>query len=884
MCQTILLSYDLRIPDTRYFPKNLGNYSGWGEILSLPFTLTVINSTANFDVDKLFQELTTEEKVSLIAAANFYHSNGVERLDIPSFRFSDGPNGVRGTLMFFGVPAACFPNGTSLASTFNKDLLKECGELMSVEAEHKGVQVIMGPTTNIQRGPLGGRGFESYSEDPYLAGMATASIVSGIQKSGKVASTLKHYVCNDFDHERFSSDSRVTERALREIYLEPFRLAVKYSQPKVIMTSYNKVNGVHCSENPHLLQEVLRDEWKWDGMTMSDFFGTYSSVPAIKNGLDIECPGPTKFRRWEIIKHLLQSKEGNLSEEDIDVHVRRVLNLIKYLVEGRGTTKFDFTQDEKNNTPETSRKLRKAAGEGIVLMKNDTGLLPLSKKDSIVVIGPNAAAFNAYSGGGSATMDPYYLVTPLQGIKNKFGDVDYAVGCYTYKALSGLFEGMTNDLDSSKPGVRATFYLKGKEDRLADDKPYDVKVIDKSVIFLADYEHPAVDLRTKLFYIDFEGFYVPEFTGDYKFGCQVFGTALIYIDGKLLIDDQTKQTRGTFCFSSGTVEVTAVTHLEAGRKYKVTVEYGSGITSKVGTDFGAGGLQVGISRIIDPAEEIKHAAALAKSHDKVVLCIGLSNEWESEGYDRDDMKLPRETNQLVEAVLEANPNTVIVNQSGMPVEMPWLKDAHSVVQAWYGGNESGNAIADVLFGDVVPSGKLAITWPIKNEDNPAFLNFHTEKGRVLYGEDVFVGYRYYQKLQRDVAFPFGHGLSYTEFKYENLKVATDKDTLNASVKVSNVGQVAGKEVVQLYISPVAPSIIRPVAELKAFEKVELKAGKSAVVSLSTDLKHACSYFDEFAHKWCLEAGKYKVLVGSSSADIRLTGEFTVDTTVFWTGL
>ncbi|VEU22169.1 DEKNAAC103165 [Brettanomyces naardenensis] len=839
----------------------------------------------HFDVDKLLEELTLKEKVALIAGQDYYTTAPIERLNIPSIRVSDGPNGVRGKTFFDAVPSACFPNGTCLASSFNTQLLEESGELMSIEAEHKGVQAILGPTTNIQRGPLGARGFESFSEDPYLAGMSASSIISGIQKSGKVAATIKHFVCNDLDHERFASNSVVSERALREIYLEPFRWAVRLAQPKCFMASYNKVNGVHSSENPRLIQEVLRGEWNYNGLVMSDWFGVYSTVPSIKAGVDIEFPGPSKFRSWDVVRKSLESREGNLSVRDIDNCARHVLNLIKSVVEDGGYTAMPRTPDDLNNTPVTRAKLREIADEGIVLLRNQRKLLPLSKNDSIVIIGPGAAAKNAYSGGGSATLDTYYVATPLEGIKNKLGhDVDYTVGCYSHKTLSGLFEVMTNDYDKCKQGVKASFYLTSPEQRPKGEKPFDVRVVHNSTSNFFDYVNPAIkNPVSALFYVDFEGYFVPTETGDYKFGCQAFGTAMVYLDGKLMIDNKTHQRMAATGY--GSVEETGIAYLKADQKYKIKIQFGSDLTSKLSESFGSGSLQVGVIKVIDEDEEIRHAVELAKSHDKVILCIGLNNQWETEGFDRTSMEIPGRTNELVSAVLTANPNTIVVNQSGTPVEMPWLKECSTLVQAWYGGCELGNALADILFGDVVPSGRLPLSWPFRNEDNPAFLNFHTERGRVLYGEDVFVGYRFYEKSKKEVAFPFGHGLSYTQFKYDNFKVTTTEDkTLNISLKVTNTGKLTAKEVIQIYVSPLNPTIIRPVKELKAFAKTELKSNESSTVNFSLQLKDACSFFDEFANEWCLDAGRYLALAGGSSEDIRLSGEFSIAETIFWSGL
>ncbi|OEJ83753.1 Beta-glucosidase [Hanseniaspora osmophila] len=846
----------------------------------------------DFNVDRLLTELTLDEKLSLLAGQDWWHTAAIERLNIPSVRVSDGPNGIRGTRFFACVPSACFPNGTALASTFNEEILESAGELMALEAKHKGAKVILGPTANIQRGPLGGRGFESFSEDPYLSGVATAAVVNGIQKSNEIAATVKHFVCNDMEHERFSSNSIVSERALREIYLEPFRLAVKHAQPKLFMTSYNKLNGIHCSSSKKLLQDILRNDWNSGATVISDWFGITDIVDSIQNGLDIEFPGPTRYRKPEILKNLLMCKTetregGQFSIEHIDARARKVLELVKYFVEAEQSTDFPTNEDDHNNTFETAQFLRRLGNETIVLLKNETKLLPLDKKDDIVVIGPNAKAKNS-SGGGCAALNGYYTISPLEGIANvtqrKTGDIPYTKGCDNHKNLSNLIEQCTNDADPEKKGAEMNFYTQPREVR-GKEKPFDSYIIDQSFITLFDYKHEKVDEKKRLFYCTIEGYFIPKEDGDFEFQCQVLGTALFYIDDKLVINNKDDQTAGNFGFGSGTAPKNNIVTLEKGRKYKIFVDYGSGVTSKLSQSIAAGALQIGVNKVIDAEAEIKKAAELASKHDKVILVIGLNGEIESEGYDRDNMQLPRRTNDLVTAVLKANPNTVIVNQSGTPVEFPWLQQATTLLQAYYGGNELGNSIADVVFGDANPSGKLSLSWPLKNEDNPAYLNFKTVMGRVLYGEDIYVGYRFYEKLQRQVAYPFGHGLSYTTFKFNELDVSGDDESLKVELSVANTGKVDGKEVVQVYVARTSPSAVpRPVKELKKFKKVALKAGESAKVELTLSVKDSCSYFDEFHNQWHLEAGKYQVLVGSSSDDIHLIGDFEVKESEFWLGL
>lgn len=837
---------------------------------------------SELDVEAVLEQLSIQEKVGLTAGIDFWHTYPVERLNIPSLRMSDGPNGVRGTRFFDGVPGAVLPNGTALASTFDKDLLLKAGTLTGVECHHKGAHINLGPTANTQRGPNGGRGFESFSEDPYLAGMAAAHIVKGIQ-SQNVAATMKHYVCNDLEDERNASDSIVTERALREIYLEPFRLAVKYADPKAFMTGYNKVNGEHVSQSKKFIQDILHAEWGSDCAVMSDWFGTYTSKTAIENGLDIEMPGPPKYRTEEAVSQQVGSREMHVNS--LNDRVRSILKLVNYAQ--KSGIPENAPEDADNNTPETAAFLRQIAADSIVLLKNEGNVLPIKKEEKVAVIGPTAKVAN-YSGGGSASLLPYYTVTPYEGITNKLGNKPpHAIGCHAHVSLPGLGPQLVNPETGNK-GYRLNIY---KEPRDAENRTFiEQKNLDSSLVTLFDYKVPGLK-SSEAFYGDFEGVFIPENTAEYEFGMCVVGTARLFVDGKLVVDNKTKQTKGQSFFSVGTIEEKGRIKLEAGKKYNILVEFSSGHTYTIknikGVDFtGNGGIYIGAAQVIDAKKEIENAVSLAKSVDKVILNIGLNGEWESEGYDRKDLKLPGYTNDLVAAVIKANPNTVVVNQSGTPVEFPWLKDVKALVQAWFGGNELGNAIADVLYGDVNPSGKLSLSFPKRFEDNPAYLNFKTERGRVLYGEDIFVGYRFYEKLQREVAFPFGHGLSYTTFSFSDLKVSTDeeKDKLTASVKVVNTGSVAGKEVVQLYVSKTESDVIRPVKELKGFEKIELAAGESKVVEIKVDLKDSVSFFDEYENKWSQQAGEYQAQIGSSSANIHLRETFSVEKSKLWLGL
>ena len=837
-----------------------------------------------FDIDYTLDQLTNEEKILLLCGMDNWHTYPVPRLDVPRVRFTDGPNGVRGTKAFNGLSAACFPSGTGLAATFNQQLLTKAGALMALEAKHKGAHCILGPTTNMERGPLGGRSFECLSEDPYLAGMISSAIINGMQTNSgpKAAATIKHFVCNDLEHERKASDSIVTERALREVYLEPFRLAVKHSNPVCFMTSYTKVNGDRASQSKKLLKDILQEEWGWRGMIMSDWHGLYTAKTALQNGLDLEMPGPTYYRQLKSIKHMVDSRE--LPIEDLNDRARNVLRLVKFAKESG--IPFEAIEDDLNNTEATSKSLREIAAEAVVLLKNEDNVLPLKPEEKVAIIGPNAKVCT-FSGGGSAFLRPYYTTTPYDCIAAKLNTPpEYTLGCYGHKNLPSLATQLINP-STGKVGYSMKFYQKpaGEPDR----QQFDELNLDQFYIFLQDYRHPSI--KDDLYYIDIEGYFVPPETATYRFGCTVLGTALLFVDDTLVVDNKNQQKKGTSFFNSGSAEKSNTIDLQKGKQYKVRLEFGSRPTFSVPdanvVDFGGGGgINFGCTKEIEGKEEIQNAVALAKSVDKVVLSIGLSHEWESEGSDRPNLDLPLLTNDLVEAVIAANPNTVIVNQSGGPVEFPWINRAKCLVHAWYGGNETGNGIADVLFGDHNPSGRLSVTFPMKVSDNPTFLNFRTDRGRVLYGEDIFIGYRYYEKLQKQVCFPFGYGLSYTQFEYSKLsvKVGEESNSLGVNLAVKNTGDYDGHEVVQVYISHKDAQTTKPVKELKGFEKVFIKKGETVNVKFEMSLKDSTSFYDEYFNKWNMEKGVYGVLVGRSSDDIEMMEEFSIEKGKLWVGL
>ncbi|KAH6711685.1 beta-glucosidase precursor [Leptodontidium sp. MPI-SDFR-AT-0119] len=830
---------------------------------------------AGLDVEVLITQLTLEEKVALTAGKDFWHTTDIPRLGIPSIRLSDGPNGVRGTRFFDGVPAACLPCGTAIGATFDTELALSIGHLLAAEAKAKGAHVLLGPTINIQRAPLGGRGFESYSEDPFLAGMLAGYYCKGIQERDIIA-TLKHFVCNDQEDQRMAVNSILTERALREIYLLPFMIAIKLSQPGAIMTAYNQVNGTHAAENEHLLKEILREEWKWDGLVMSDWFGTYSTTGAINAGLDLEMPGPSRWRGPALVHAVVANK---VKAKQLNARVRNVLNLVD---RGMKSGVIENATEHKLDRSEDRQLLRKVAAESIVLLKNEDHILPFKKSKKIAVIGPNSK-ITTYCGGGSASLNPYYTVSPFEGIVAKAtSGVDFAQGCYGHQSLPQLGKALKT-IDGRQGFTMKVFNEppESKERNLIEER-----LLTDAMIFFIDYSHPRLE---NIWYADAEGMFTPEESGLYDFGVCVQGTARLYIDGKLIVSNVENQRSGPSFLGSGTLEEVGTVEMVAGKQYHVLLQWGCAKTSKLKAegvvDFGHGGFRFSGCKKLDPQEAIQKAADLAKTVDQVVLFAGLSGEWETEGQDREHMDLPPHTDELISKVLEANPNTAVVIQSGTPVSMPWIDNAKSVLHAWYGGNETGNGIADILYGDVNPSGKLPLTIPRRLEENPAYLNYRSEGGRTLYGEDVYVGYRYYDKVGMPALFPFGHGLSYTTFNISSPQIKNQtKDTLSVSVAVKNTGSKPGSEVVQVYVAHSAPRINRPKRELKGFQKVFLAPGEERLVEVQLDLKGATSFWDEYNEEWCSQKGKYNVFVGNSSAGKFEETEFELETENFWLGL
>ena len=669
------------------------------------------------NLDRLLSSMSLEEKVLLTSGRDAWSTQPIERLEIPYIWVADGPHGLRRapTTDTWGygdqLPATCFPTSSALAATWDVELLREVGAALGTEASALGVNILLGPGANIKRSVLGGRNFEYFSEDPYLAGKLAAAYIQGVQAQG-VGTSLKHFVANNVETERMWANSDVDERTLNEIYFTPFEIAVREAQPWSVMACYNRVQGVYGTQSRDMLTRKLKEEWGFEGIVISDWDAVIDRVEGIRAGMHLEMPGKAPHLTNQMIVDAVKS--GELEEAALDRVVRETLRVVL-----RAAAVADASRDQ--NLDGHHALARRVASETITLLKNDGEVLPVTgeKYRKIAVIGEFAVE-PRYQGNGSSEVRP-----------------------------------------------------------------------------------PRVD------------------------------------------------------------EFMDIVRQEYGAGFEI--EYAQGYSLSDDVDF----------------TRIEEAARMAAEADVALVLAGLPLHYESEGIDRKHIDLPPAHDRLIEAVADGQPNTVVLLTNGSAVAMPWVDSVPAIVEGWLGGQAGAGAVADVVFGKVNPSGKLAETFPVRLEDTPAFLNFPAEEGEVLYGERVFVGYRYYDKREIAPLFAFGHGLSYTEFEYGDLRLSsermTDRESLTVTVTVTNTGDVAGKEVVQLYVRDQEASVQRPEKELRGFRKVELAPGESRQVEFVLSARDF-SFYSTRHGRWLAESGDYELLVGASSRDVRLRQEVTLRST------
>ncbi len=672
---------------------------------------TEINTKNYEKIKKLISSMTLEEKAGLCSGKDFWNLKGIDHLDIPSILITDGPHGLRKELisgdapvMNQSVPATCFPTASAMAASWDRDLIREIGIALAEECLEENVSVLLGPGANIKRSPLCGRNFEYFSEDPYLSGELAAAHIEGVQSRG-IGTSLKHLAVNNQETRRMTINAVTDERALREIYLAGFEIAVKKSQPWTVMCAYNQLNGEYCSQNETLLTKILRNEWGFEGVTVTDWGATVGRVKGLSAGMDLEMPSSSGLNDTLIVQAV---RDGTLDQNLLNETVFRILEMIlksnKILKENTNC---------RYNKAAHHQLARRGAAEASVLLKNDNSLLPLKlaeKHIKIAVIG-ELAYTPRYQGSGSSLINPTRLDSALEELKSSTGD--------------------------------------------------NVEIV----------------------------------------------------------------------FSEG---------------YDIT-------TNKVDEKL------------------INEAVAAAENADIVLIFAGLTEEYESEAYDRTTLALPPGQNELIDAVAAVNPKTVVILSNGAPVEMPWISRVSSVLETYLGGQAWGSAVVDLLLGKVNPSGKLAETFPIHLKDDPANINFPGGTLTVEYRESIYVGYRYYSSIDKKVLFPFGHGLNYTSFEYGRLKakLLTENRQFKVRLKISikNIGKREGKETVQFYVQKKDSTIGRPDRELKAFKKIDLKPKEKKKITLELD-RRAFTFWDVGNSDWRVEDGEYYILAGSSSSDIR----------------
>ena len=806
--------------------------------------------TTQADVEKrveaLVSKMTLDEKITLIGGVNDFYTRPIPRLGIPSLRMSDGPTGVHD----YG-PTTAYPAGILLAASWDADLAKRVGVSMGLDARARGVNFILAPGMNIYRSPLNGRNFEYFGEDPYLASRMAVGVIEGIQSQAVIA-TAKHFIANNYEYGRMDHSSDMDERTMREIYLPAFEASVKEAKVGALMDAYNRVNGAFMTQNGLLNTTITKQEWGFNGVMMSDWGATHDGIAAANNGLDLEMPNAAYMNAATLLPAI---KSGLVKEAAIDDKVRRIL---------RKTIEFGFFDRDQTDSsiPLYSLDGRdlalEEAREGMVLLKNENHLLPLDRKKikTIAVLGPNAYPA-VVGGGGSSQTKPFNAVSFLEGISEVAGK-DVRV---LYLAESAPLDTIVSHTEfvltpGGAAGLKGEYFdneeFKGEPALVRTDPRIDFHWGEGSYRDGGPIDH---------FAIRWTGYFAPQAENDYRFYTSADDGVRLYINDELVIDDWHRHGETLNTYSR---------HLEAGENYKIRLEYFENV--------GTATVRFGISpATLTLGDESKKLAAKA---DAVILCVGFDPNSESEGGDR-TFRLPGGQDALIQQVAGVNKNVVVVLNAGGGVDMSkWLEQVPAILHAWYPGQEGGTALAQILFGDFSPSGKLPATFERRAEDNPTFHSYYPQKGdkRVEYTEGVFVGYRGYEKSGVKPLYPFGFGLSYTSFAYSDLRIAPAAKgsgaLLDVTFNVKNAGSSKGAEIAQIYVGDSHAPVPRPAKELKGFARVNLRAGETRQVTVTLD-RRAFSYYDVKKHDWNAEPGEFAILVGSSSAEIKLQGKYAL---------
>ncbi len=823
--------------------------------LAAPFVAPVIPSSEPPEIK--FSLLTREEKASLLAGFDFWNLQGVPRLNVPSIQVTDCGHGV--TLCGDDTsPATCFPTGVGMAATWNAELLEKTGAVLGRETRGLGCAILLGPKINLHRHPLNGRSFETFSEDPWLAGLLGAAVIRGIQSEGTGA-CVKAMAANNQQLHQESIDVQVDERTLREIYMRGFQLAVELSQPAAIMTAYNRLNGDYCSESSWLINQIIKEEWKFPGFVVSDWRAVHSDA-VYRSGLDLEMPGPGKFLNRSSVLRALE--EGLLSEEELDDKAERIFNaLLRY---GRPTP----TATERKSlvdTPENRAIALQVAEESIVLLKNENELLPLDHKvlKKILVVGPNAAEIRL-GGGGSASVTPFYSISPLEGIREicrSEVNVRYLEGCSLVGTMEPIHDHFTS-LDGNGnrvAGLRADFF-NAYDPGSVVSASWTIPKVD----FSWGWASPGMGVLRGPFSTRISGWLNPPVSGKYRLGVYAQeGCVEFRIAGEHVAGSWDDAGNGNFEEKYQTHYFTVEREFEKGTPVAIELTYGKrAARAGLRLEWETPGMVNPIDKAVEAAREV----------DAVIVCAGLSNLFEGGAHDRATMDLPKEQQELIEKISAANPKTVVVLFNGGTIAMPWEARVPALIEAFYPGQEGGRALARILFGQVNPSGRLPDTIARQLEDHIAMANYPGDGNVVRYEEGVFVGYRHFDTASIPPHYPFGFGLSYTTFEIGrpvSCKHNFRSGQIGVTTTVKNTGSRRGKEVVQLYIRPISPPFSRPQKELRAFQKVDLAPGEEIAVNFSLgEREFEC--FDAETGMWRVIPGDYEILVGSHSRQLQGT--------------
>jgi beta-glucosidase len=816
--------------------------------------MTVVPTGVRSDESGLVARLTLEQKVRLLTGADSWALHGESAVGLRPLLTSDGPAGVRGTRFDPSNPSTSLPCPVAIAATWDVDLVEEIATALGREARSKGVDVLLAPTMNIIRTPLSGRGFECFSEDPLLTSRIAVAYVRGVQRAG-VGATAKHYVANDSETERRTYVARISEGVLRELYLPPFEACVGEAGVSLVMAAYNAVNGPTMTANAILLHDVLKSDWGFTGVVISDWSATTTTVPSALAGLDLVMPGPDGPWGDKLVAAV---RNGAVPEAEIDDKVSRIFALARRL--------GGFNGSIAAAAPELIGPdlLARVTSRSFVLLSNRLGLLPLKKANvrSLALIGPNAIEPQT-QGGGSVRVLPSARVQLAESLRRALGKstrVSLHQGCLTSATIPTPLDGTLRDPVSGKPGVRLE--IRNPAGEVVYDAP-----IPNSVATWWDGLPPVVHVPGSE--VVMRAVFRPEADGPHILGAAGAGRMRVTVNGSLLAES-TSLFPGEVVEALGRPpELRVPISLEAGREVDVRLDYRP--EKRFVT------LRLGIAPQRDDEELIEEAAQAADDADVAVVVIGSAEGTESEGYDKDSMVLPGRQDELVRRVAAANPNTIVVVNSGMPVLMPWADQVAAVIQVWFPGQAFGEALADTLLGVAEPAGRLPVTVPREEVDSPV-LRAHPEAGDLVYREGLLVGYRGYDRTGTEPHFAFGHGLGYTDWTYESISLAAGSikggEDVELLVTVHNSGKRPGREVVQVYLEAPDDDSRRPLRILAGFRTVSAEAGAKAEVRVTVPGR-SFARFNEVSREWVWRAGAYKLRVGRSSRDLRLSSEVVV---------